>query len=838
MGTVLDWNMITKPIDVSVEEAEQETYIFYNQYSQLKQICEPYLRGEIVKEYRVVSIVGERGMGKTSLLKTFKKRLEKSQNHVIGPIDPEIFDSSMGIIEILLSEIHSDVLKITKRCKSNIEENIEEYTIAKLHEQSRRCLKTLANIRSEKADFIDKHSTAEVLEIYKNRVDFQQLLSELLEQYLKLVGKQNLFVMIDDLDLVNPYTISNMTEDIRKYLTDSVSVIISYRGSQLNNAIVQNKLDLNKVLIDKDIIGVEEVTEQATKYIEKFAPMQYRVSMTIASMLYEKPIREILKNIVNRDGEIKHNENISTALDLDGKEGNKSLKNFLYDVINLKVGIDIIPVDIKEGDERQIPNTLRGMLELSKILIVNMKTTENLSFYEQAKVKLSNIKIYRSYLLDHSMNTLPFKYYELIVRWENKGVEGKNHLICDYLWKEFILTDEEMYHRWQEGGELKIFEIQPYNIAIADVYEVLETIKAINYKFKDLYFFVYVIKILYSLLLLELYLKAFIEYRNEKSYSSNQYLEQYLTLLNCYVIPDYVKEELTRQYPEYACEFVYKKSEKNNQKMREFIDLCCYYEVTSNGETINGARRKFGNENKRFQKAFVYRKIFNNALAIDTLFDTRTYKYDPFAFLGKRAYVEETMKQWATIENTEDVEYPFVLFSMFDIDVFILNNYVRRSEQAPVLYFYKQINLLLKENQTKNKYGRIDRIQLTKPPMYKGSWNISAFEMNRTVFSQDLMDYIQETILSVEKEYKRLNDVSETELIKTINLYILNENYNKNIWQKGVQAMNELVERDCEKYEFKTEMDKIISAKRWFEPTQKLIIDVANYMVKIYETSR
>lgn len=808
MNNKYNWDKINQPVEVDVKTAQSDKYIFNKQFQQLSHLCQEYIDRTEVKQYKVISIEGERGMGKTSLLKTFKNQLEDCDNQVIGPIDPSALDNSMGIIEILLSEIHSDLTSSSKV------EKLNQYMVAQLHEQIRSCVKTLATIRLEKVSLIEMHSTVEVLEIYKNSVDFEKTLKDFFQAYLELIDKKNLIIMIDDLDLVDSQVIYKMTEDIRKYFSNSITVVMAYRESQLFNAIMQQKIGDNRILLDSKTISIEEIREQTAKYLEKFAPLQYKVCMYSPRYIYKESARNILENVATVP--VKELE-ILKEMEQDKNISEANIEDFIAWLTEKRTGCRIIPNDVREQDDRRMPTSIRGLLNLCKVLISDMEQPQGQCITNQARAKVKNINIYRQFCVDYYNSILPFNYINIIHQWERGSAEVKNYKLIDNLFREFIETDVELKNQWIENKNLNYTKIQPYNIGLADIYLMLEELKNIAYKEEHMYLLVYSLKLLYSLLLTEQYLMAVINYEPK---GENLYLQNYLSILNCYVIPDTIVADYEQEFKP-TFEFIYNPDEKKH--VDALVDKTCYLTVTSKGDIIKGARSRYGENNTNIPTSYIYREIFNANIGKGEMIKNRHYSCDPFGFLGKKNYVEATLEKWNSSKDKAEENYTYVLLSMFDIGYFLHKNYKKRNPKDAIKYFFNAINNAI-ANKENNGHGVRKNLSLCPPALRYDSTSDYTYE-------QPLSDVEIETICGI------LNP-TEKELIDAIKNIILIDKLDKAKWTKAFDYMAQLTEIDKEKYPESEAVKNLIPMKSWKEEKKKQVIQEVEKLVKNYESSR
>ncbi|MFI3227427.1 MAG: P-loop NTPase fold protein [Clostridia bacterium] len=691
----MNWDKIKGHISVSCEEANKETYIFYNQYIRIKKLFKEFNQSGL-ESNKVISIVGERGSGKSSLIYTTKNFLNENKYFTIGPIDPSALGDSLKIIELILGNIYT----IIENEKSKILQNNHlEQHCRNLHDSLKKTLSVLNNIRLEQ--YATENETAIVLKEYASRAGFEKIFKETIkkfEEFLKVLDPDENYVgiavLIDDLDLVNNKVLYDMTEDIRKYLSSSVVVVLAYRESQLHNAIVNKILEDNEKLLQNKFLTESEISSQASRYLQKLMPYTNKVALPTETELYQMKMYTLMENLEVTD----EDKNALTG----------SVELWIYKELAKAIRINIKPIDAREKTKDLLPINLREILELIKLIYDDLegvfKKDVVLDYHYTTNAILRNISKYKAYLTSYSYNVLSEKNFAIINEWSLSRTESKNFNIYFNIWKTYF-SDIELEEVFEDA--LDIHKIQPQNVAIADVYILIEELKLIKND-ENLSHFAHTIKTYYSLELLELYLKAHSKQLRVFEFGlENDSLEEYLTLLNSYVIPHYVIDEIKNQYPriELAFEYKYAKHEKYiaNNLFDEIVNKLCYTVLARDGDLIKGARKHIkGNDFSMIQKAYRHRDMYTFDDIIDECTKGYKYSYDVFAFLGKKEYVKET------ISNKDG--YSFVLISMFDIDAISAANYARRSSYDPFKYFLGRIDALLTRNNKQKTVGLSDPI--------------------------------------------------------------------------------------------------------------------------------
>lgn len=243
--------------------------IFLNQYERAIDIIRDlwYYGGEAkyLTTPNIVAFCGERGEGKTSCMMSLTKQLPHSFDdetfEILDPIDPSFFDEQHNILELVLGQMYSRFFN-AKGYADKRENVLINFNKVK------NCLSTLTNGSENVYDAIEE------LDELGNSMSLKNLMGQLIDAYLKYVDKENLLVVIDDMDY-NWSGAYKMTQMIYKYLShNNCLLFISVSINQMVEVIetsFKNEL--------KPMGNSTNFYEVAYKYVEKLIPLQYRVEM-------------------------------------------------------------------------------------------------------------------------------------------------------------------------------------------------------------------------------------------------------------------------------------------------------------------------------------------------------------------------------------------------------------------------------------------------------------------------------------------------------------------------------------------------------------------------------
>ncbi|SEL07809.1 hypothetical protein SAMN04488700_1605 [Carnobacterium iners] len=686
----INWMAARTEVTLTAKEYsyKKSNYLFHISIERILELCDQY-KINAKDSNRSISIVGERGSGKTSVVKTVSQILKAKDYFVFDIVDPGVFSGTISLLELLISNIY---LYINKNSKANNYSNLfghsnsREILEFKMIEEIEGIMDTLANFRIDKSVFSNENTSMEVLNDINNRVSFNKNLSKLINDLKVYTGKENIVLCIDDLDLVDNKDTYNMLEDIRKYLLKDITVIVSYRDVQLLDAVVQKNLNENKELKNEGFIDSNDIYNQSTKYIEKLLPLSSRVYLQKTNEVWSQKNSDVLYALLNfeklNSEKLNYEKEFVEKYAEDEKTMNflkgATVKEWLIFAIFKKTRINITPVDAKEEMIVGLPDNMRGLLQLIEIVHERLVMPKN-NDEKYLEIIRNNLKIYKEYYYDFISEKLPTDEMKIIKKWEGSPVESKNYNIYQALFHEIkksvVSANKEMKSFGNMDQLLNINLVSNENVTIGDVYEILERYKMTNADDPEAVFFVYVIKVIYSIELLRLYINGNIKKENS--------IDSYLNLLNNKITPDgliYVEE--SDNIIKYNKQFI----EKINLNMDEFsnrsilildtlIKKLMYTTFTAKGNNSQNIRFKLNNTKEAENKSngnfiqtknitYAYRSYYSKNIKEITLSKNYSYYFDLLTYLTKRNYIEDSF---------EDKNY--IYYSMFDMDKLLRVNF-------------------------------------------------------------------------------------------------------------------------------------------------------------------
>lgn len=676
---------------ITVKDAKED-YLFSEQLKKIKSRCNEITQNGYLKHETILGVEGERGSGKSSFLSTVQSEL--GNYYVMDMIDPSVFEDSMSIIELFISRIYKYVTE--SEC-----ENFES-AYQKLLMQLNEITKVLADFKAGNQNFYRDNTYIEVLSSIKTRVNLRENIEMLVSEFLAYVNATKksdnkykaIVLCIDDVDLISNDKIFILLEEVRKYLTGKVIVIAAYYPHQLFDAILQQKLRESYKLLETGTITKDHLRDQVARYLEKLIPINNRIELFNSENILKKNFVTILSAIIEDEEKCTERDKIEI---LNSYFDEKSLtiagtdimptKEWIYEALNRRLRLKLSPIDKREETEYNLPLNLRGLLQLIMLIVETMydvqlfdEELDNNDYANLSKKVVTNLEIFESYLYSNLIEVLPNHLSKIINLWKKSEYDTKNYLICNELLYQIEKIDSD------SASHLPKYNLYlPYNICIGDVYDVLETYKSVVGIDEKERYFVYSIKVFYSIELLKNYLNASI-YNFEKPNYKNKYLEIYLSIINAKIIPENflyftrsldVLKEL--RFNSQVVNNDLGKIEQENKygDLKKLYKNIYYSSIASNSSfrrsipayaAISNRRLESSRVKERTYEVYKYYRLYNFEI-FDDFEDFGGYRYypvDPLAFVGQKWYVSSTF-----LKNY------YVFYSVFDIDIFVRFNYGR-----------------------------------------------------------------------------------------------------------------------------------------------------------------
>lgn len=683
----INWQKMNSIITV---KDVKDDYLFSEQLKKVKSRCNEIVESNYLKHETIIGIEGERGSGKSSFLSTLK--LEFSDYYVMDIVDPSVFEDSMSIIELFVSRTYKYITETEN-------ENFESAS-QKLLRQLREITKVLSDFKAGNKNFYRDNTYEEVLSSIKTRVNLREAIEKLVSGFLSYVNATNksgssykaIVLCIDDVDLISNDNIFKLLEEVRKYLAGNIIVIAAYYSRQLFDAVLQQKLQESGKLWEAKSINMDQLRDQVARYLEKLIPVNNRIVLFDSENILNKNYVSVLSAIIDEDYKYSSSEKIEIINSYFAERslprvemGDSSLKEWIYKALDRRMRINLTPVDKREDTVYNLPVNLRGLLQLIMLIAENMHDVDLFEkegredFVDLSKRIITNLEIFDAYLYCNLIEVLPNRLSRIIDLWKKSEYDAKNYIICNELINQIEKID------LTSAYNLPKYNLYlPYNISIGDVYDVLETYKSVVGIDEKERYFVYSLKVLYSIELLKNYLNAGIyNYKNPDYW--NQSLEVYLSIINAKIIPEsfsYFTANLNvLKELKFNSKVINKDldvSEENKyDDLRKLYKNIYYSSIASNSEfrrsipvssTVSSRRIESPRRRERTYEVYKYYRLYNFEICDDFEDFVEAYQYpvDPLAFAGQRWYVSDSF-----------FRNHYVFYSVFDIDAFVRFNYGR-----------------------------------------------------------------------------------------------------------------------------------------------------------------
>lgn len=264
---------------------------------------------EVIQKTNNIGIIGVRGAGKTSVLKTIRVRLERDRdsdskiNDIIFPIIvPENMSESgnlMATILGMLGEVIEE--REEKEKKENKKYNVDCIRKSSLHLKYDEVVKQYTYIQKEYRDILIHQYTTEndyvgrSAKVFNSDTVFINKFNELIDELVKTKSQEDnsglLFLFIDDIDL-STYRCADVVKTLLSYLSnENIVTFISGDLETFEEALALDFLRQENVL-DKDILEMEVGHARlldskkmlAYEYLKKIIPPAYRYNIKYWSL--------------------------------------------------------------------------------------------------------------------------------------------------------------------------------------------------------------------------------------------------------------------------------------------------------------------------------------------------------------------------------------------------------------------------------------------------------------------------------------------------------------------------------------------------------------------------
>lgn len=752
---MFNWSSARDVLRFESDYIQSSSFLFKEQLDKVEELCNKFdteLNNK-VQTNKVISIVGERGTGKSTFLNVLDTFLKSKEYLVLDKVDPSIFDDSISIMELFIARVHEAVTESSKSNPYDIKDSQTVNIIKKLNEIT----KLLISLKN-KDIFYKENSTTDVIQDILGKVDFTKKVQELVKDTLTLMNTsnkryKNIVMIVDDLDLVNNSTTYQMLDYIQKYLANNIIVIVAYRNKQLFNAVVSETINDNRDLVSQECVNRTELELQASRFIEKLLPINSRVHLFSGEELLKQDIMKVLRPFITSQDTVKTMvETIISQTTLKQYKDSGSLKSFLDGLIYNRTRIKLFPYDSTELNSLVIPSNLRGILFMLEYFIETEDPSASHSIdYLKSRLekflykygiefdldfisdclesnKSNNKRILASLII--SENVLKYKTFlrmkineslnvesiSFLEEWCERPVEVRNHYSVNYMLGKNSPTS---YQRRGSDVELEINRLKKKksnNVTIGDVWEAFEIVKDSN-RDTETIILIYAIKQLYSV---ELVLNYFlftlntllvnVFHENKLDSIAQDYFDNYSKIIMRTFLPDTF--EVYESQTDKDLDFVNPVYSNNSGESYDLEKITKLIEKARKQDKNIISVEKCSEMIYRFISKVSYLNVPSKGHIYFAAqgFEVKrlsNYRYRDLYYLGNN--IHDIMRS-GTIYRADPFTYftsksyldesvlgnNYVFLSIYDIDVFFVKNYYRVKE-GRFEYLLRSINRVISD---------------------------------------------------------------------------------------------------------------------------------------------
>lgn len=627
--------------------------------------------------------------------------------------------------------------------RNNFENKTEDKYI-RFNKKLNDIMDVISHIKSNKERFYEDTCASDIVKNIQKRSNFAALLKELIEAFYGVLGKDSktkMVVCIDDLDLVANQYVYQMIEDIQKWLNKNCIVILSFREIQLLNIIQDHFIRQNKNLMEKQIVSIAEIKDQAVQFYEKQMPVSRRIYLKGQKEFFTEKAWAILEPFA-----VKNENKYKLPEEKKNEYEKTNLHDLMENLVRERLALPLDPVDEKEKVHLIYPNGLREMLAFVRMLMEMDDIRDKENGIKKAELR-ANLKKYQDYILSRAKANLNMEYYPILEEWLKTSVRNKNYYICsklDGILKKrikgdyhlegntvsFVETDDEddndesgdnsdsQQKNVAKSGEAQadagkkrnsnienlnintenepliatdrnviyIERTETYNVMIGDVIQFIEKIKLALSSDEQIMYLCYLIKQLYSIELLH----SFLEINSREVLDD---MPDYFILTAGKFMPD---DFLYTSQDENFINYIKADIVPNDTEIVKLITSTGYSKTKRSSSIWQAARPKTETEYSFYR----HRPLFSPEFSLDLSKTTdlkANYKIEPFSAVLKRDYVKK-------INNDG-----YVFYSLFDVDA-IMRMIFYSKKKEKISYVYKKINKIFDGREDSFRRSEHDRM--------------------------------------------------------------------------------------------------------------------------------
>lgn len=702
-------------IDGFNAKSKSKNYLFEDEENRIHELLDQVKISE--DDGMTIAVTGERGNGKTSFLLRIRDQLiqrKKSEQckkvglWVLPIVNPSYFSDHLSILEILVASIQSNLQTQKEKHVSDI------YKIESIEMSIENVGDIIAQMRISREKSASTTSTQDYICQSSDIINISQKISELITNYLNFLSVDRIFdrlvLIVDDLDLVDNNLIYKAWSDIQNILSlTPLIMILSYRETQLRQALDYQLITENSALLAHNQINMEEIRSRVTARIEKQIPDQHKVMLKPAQIILQENILNLVFPFYNS----KYDElpELLTKMLVGPKsDSNEKIKvrsmtgeQWLNWFFKIRLGMRWTPLAGYEKVEQLKPVSLREFVDLFQmtIRIADVLSENNYN---------SALLIAKDYYLNRAKKLLPQDLNEALVEFDHAQAGSKNMIIYSKL---FSL--EGIIRTGGENMDIPEYMKEPINIlakestlatslnnepilqtpivlakdvSLGDVIHIISLLEMQCEPSVHLGMFFATIKLLYSV---ELQFELELANRAQGEIEKKTAIKRYASLINGIFMPE--------EYSYFA------KGLNGYEEFNNDINtsnLTVRYDVNNNISTqleeMRYTKYAFSSDYGRYKLDGVKKHVGNNlsqAIRYSNrpYFVTETseedhvtkarYRIDFYAPLAKENYVNKYFDE--SKEFPVRKMLPYVLRDVFDIDYFMMHQYTQKAQLGDAL---------------------------------------------------------------------------------------------------------------------------------------------------------
>lgn len=273
--------------------------IFAEVYSQVKGVIDSIVTEKDKKHGDVISLIGNRGSGKTSVMSSVYKAMEegnfkcpekgngKIHFDLIERIDASLLDSREDVFDVILARMLNNV----ENCNEEYHGSEKQWGMSELFQQFNKVFEHHQLIKAQERDPLANQSPLTTLRQFSCSVELAEEFQKLTQKYLDVMNgfalndryeRRDCFlvVCVDDLDMNVQLGLQNLERIYRYVAVKNVIVIVTIKYEQMEYLAQKSGHNLFPSINRKfDDYNLDYVRTYSQEYLEKLLPIQRRVYM-------------------------------------------------------------------------------------------------------------------------------------------------------------------------------------------------------------------------------------------------------------------------------------------------------------------------------------------------------------------------------------------------------------------------------------------------------------------------------------------------------------------------------------------------------------------------------